>query len=131
MNEESMLQHLPENVVIPEFFESLAGPHPKVPKTISGRLRFDIGNDHWLVTFDKGMVSTARSNASADCVARTDKVTMEGIIQGRLNAMAALLRGLLQVEGKTLLLALFRDLLTAPVAEHESQRLGKDTGRRE
>lgn len=44
--------------VISAFFESISGPHPEVPKTISGSLRFDLENDnrieHWRVTFAKG-----------------------------------------------------------------------------
>jgi putative sterol carrier protein len=120
--------------VISSFFESLNGPHPAVPKTISGNLRFDLqdGNrvEHWRVTFAKGVVSTVRSNAASDCVAHTDKETMEAIIQGRVNAMAALLRGAIKIEGQALLLALFRSLLTAPAAETESKRVGKMSGRR-
>jgi putative sterol carrier protein len=120
--------------VISKFFESIAGPHPEVPKTISGSLRFDLGNgnrnEHWRVTFDKGLISTARSNDAADCIVRTDKATMEAIIQGRINSMAALLRGAIKVEGQVLLLALFRSLLTAPVAMPEVQRVGRNTGRR-
>ena len=119
--------------VIPSFFESISGPHPAIPTTISGSLRFDLGNDNesWRVTFDKGLVSTARSNAPADCIARTDKATLEAIIQGRTNAMAALLRGSIQVEGYVLLLALFRGLLTATETTPEVQRLNKNTGRRQ
>ncbi len=120
--------------VISAFFESIAGPHPAVPRTVSGSLRFDLENgkrsEHWRVTFVKGVVSTARSNAPADCVVRTDKATMEAIIQGRINAMAALLRGAMKVEGQTLLLALFRGLVTTPAIDPKVQRLGRNTGRR-
>ena len=120
--------------VISTFFEKVAGPHPAVPRTISGSLRFDLENgnrtEHWRVTFAKGVVSTARSNAPADCIVRTNKDTLESIIQGRVNAMAALLRGLIKVEGQALLLALFRSLLTAPAAMTESKRIGKMSGRR-
>jgi putative sterol carrier protein len=120
--------------IIPAFFESIAGPHPAVPRTISGSLRFDLENgklsEHWRVTFAKGGVSADRSDAPADCVARTDKATMESIIQGRVNAMAALLRGAIKVEGQVLLLALFRSLFTSPAARHEAQRVSRNTGRR-
>jgi putative sterol carrier protein len=120
--------------VIQAFFEAITGPHPALPKTISGSLRFDLENgnrnEHWRVTFANGSVSAARSNAAADCIARTDKETMEAIIQGRINAMAAVLRGSIRVEGQVLLLALFRSLLTAPAAKAKAQRIGKNTGRR-
>jgi putative sterol carrier protein len=121
--------------VISSFFESLTGPHVELPKTISGALRFDLENgrsEHWRVTFDKGMVSTSSSDAAADCIAHSSKETMAAIIQGTDNAMAALLRGTITVEGKTLLLALFRNLLTKPTAGPKvTQRVGKNTGRRE
>jgi putative sterol carrier protein len=117
--------------VIPAFFDSIAGPHPAVPRTISGSLRFDLENgnriEHWLVTFNKGAVSAARSNAAADCVAHTDKATMEAIIQGRVNAMAALLRGAMKIEGQVLLLALSA-LANAPAARTQAKRVGKYTG---
>ncbi len=123
-----------EEDVISAFFDSICGPHPAVPRTISGSLRFDLkeGNrsEHWRVTFTKGSVSAARSNAAADCVVQSDKATIEDIIRGRENAMAALLRGAIKVEGKVLLLALFRGLLNTPAAKHEAQRLGRNTGRR-
>jgi putative sterol carrier protein len=117
-----------------EFFESIVGPHPEVPNAISGSLRFELedGNrgEHWRVTFVKGVVSSARSSGPSDCIVHTDKATLETIIQGRANAMAALLRGALRAEGKTLFLAYFRRLLTEPAAVHEARRLAKNMGRR-
>lgn len=120
--------------IIPVFFEAIAGPHPAVPRTISGSLRFDLtdGNrtEHWRVTFSKGIVSAARSDAPADCVVRTDRSTMEAILRGQLNAMAALLRGAVKVEGQTLLLAVFRGLPAGKAARTESKRIGSMSGRR-
>src|SRR5215469_6463654 len=90
--------------VIVDFFESIPGPHPEVPKPISGSLRFDLEDgkrsESWRVTLARGEVSSARSNASADCVVHTDKETLGAIIQGRANAMAAVLRGALRAEGE-------------------------------
>src|SRR6516165_3628853 len=76
--------------VIPAFFESIAGAHLEVPETTSGSLRFDLadGNrsESWRVTFTKGVASSARSKAPADCVVHTDRATLEAIIQERVNA---------------------------------------------
>ena len=120
--------------VIVEFFESIVGAHPALPNTISGSLRFDLENgkrsECWRVTIDKGVVSSERSDASADCLVHTDKATLGAIIQGRANAMAALLRGAVRVEGEAVLMAYFRRLFTEPAAMHEAQRLRKNTGRR-
>jgi putative sterol carrier protein len=116
-----------------EFFKSIAGQHPAVPRTISGSLRFDLENgnrEHWRVTFAKGTVSAARSNAPADCIVHIEKTTLEAIIQGRINAMAALLRGAMKIEGQAFLLAVFRGLFTEPAARTESKRVGRNSGRR-
>jgi putative sterol carrier protein len=105
--------------IIRRFFEGLAGPRPGIPRTISGTLRFDLqddkGREQWLVTFDKGVVSATESDAPAECVVRTDKETFAAILEGRANAMAALLRGVMDVEGRTLLMVIFRSLIAAPV----------------
>ena len=120
--------------VILDFFESIAGEHAELPKTISGTLRFELkdGNrcEYWRVTINKGVASSARSKAPADCVVHTDKATLEAIIQGRANPMAALLRGAIRIEGQSLLMAYFRGLLSHQPAVHEAQRMGKNTGRR-
>jgi putative sterol carrier protein len=119
---------------IDAFFESIGGVHPEVPNTVSGSLRFDLENgkrsECWRVTIDKGVVSSERSDASADCLVHTDKATWEAIIQGRANALAALLRGAMRVEGEVVLMAYFRRLFTEPAAVHEAQRLAKNIGRR-
>jgi putative sterol carrier protein len=105
---------------IRNFFEGVAGTHPELPKTVSGTLRFDLENgeklEHWRVTLEKGSVSASRSSDPADCVVATQKTTLEAIIHGRMNAMAALLRGTIHAEGDILLLAVFRALLAAPAA---------------
>jgi putative sterol carrier protein len=120
--------------VIDAFFESITGAHPELPNTISGSIRFDLEDgkrsECWQVTIEKGVVSSERSDASADCLVHTDKATLGAIIQGRANAMAALLRGAVRVEGEAVLMAYFRRLFTEPAAMHEAQRLRKNTGRR-
>lgn len=120
--------------IIARFFERVVGPHPEVPATISGRLRFDVEGgprrEHWKVTFGGGSVSVERSDGHAECVARTDAATLAAIIEGRQNAMAALLRGSVMVEGDTLLMAVFRSLLTATEPAPAGERSGAWTGRR-
>jgi putative sterol carrier protein len=92
---------------------------------VSGTLRFDVEGDrspqHWLVTFDEGAVTAVESRAPADCIVTTDKATLAWIIEGRTNEMSALLRGLLTVEGRGILVALFRSILQgAAVESHEA-----------
>jgi hypothetical protein len=105
--------------VVSRFFLNLNGFRQVIPGTISGTIRFDLLEgkraEHWLTTFDKGTVSTVESNEEADCVVRSDRATFGAIIEGRMNMMAALLRGAINVEGRSLLLGVFRKLLATPI----------------
>ena len=66
-------------------------------------MRFDLEDgketERWLVAVVKGDVAVSRKNAAADCVVRADKALFDGIASGEANAMAALLRGAMSVEG--------------------------------
>jgi putative sterol carrier protein len=102
-----------------EFFEDLAarGHEPLLEKA-TGKLRIELSNGkrraHWLVTVTKGDVTVSHANAKADCVVRMDQTLFEQIVSGRENAMAALLRGLVAVEGNPQLLVLFQRLFPGP-----------------
>ena len=106
--------------IVRSFFAGINGSHPVIPKTISGTLRVDIEGgkrlEQWLVTFNEGVVSAIESDEPADCIMRADKATFAAIVEGRMNVMAALLRGVIVVEGRTLLMAVFRRLLVAQVS---------------
>jgi putative sterol carrier protein len=99
-----------------EFFDKLArrGHEPLLAK-VSATLRFDLADgkrtDHWLVALHKGDVAVTRENIEADCVVRTDKALFNRMLTGEVNAMAALLRGSVGVEGNIQLLVLFQRLL--------------------
>jgi putative sterol carrier protein len=102
-----------------EFFGALAerGHEPLLEKA-TGTLRFDIRDgrktDHWLVTVGKGDLAVSRRNLRADCVVSADKALFDGVASGKTNAMAALLRGAMNVEGDVQLLVLFQRLLPGP-----------------
>ena len=93
------------------------GHEPLLKKT-SGTVRFDVldgGRTHrWRVTVDKGDLAVSRGNVSADCVVRTEKAVLEAMLRGEMNAMAALLRGAVTVEGDPELLVHFQRLLPGP-----------------
>ena len=102
-----------------EFFEDLdARGHEPLLEKATGTLRIDLSNGkrraHWLVTVKKGDVTVSHANAKADCVIRMDQALFEQIVTGRENATAALLRGLVTVEGKPQLLVLFQRLFPGP-----------------
>jgi putative sterol carrier protein len=101
------------------FFQALEtrGHAPRLEK-VTGTFRFDLTNakrkERWLDTVDKGDIDVSHRNAKADCVVRADKKVFEGIVTGKVNAFAAVLRGTLKVEGDAELMALFQRVLPAP-----------------
>ena len=104
---------------IGRFFADLAnrGSEPLVRK-VAGTIRFDLADgtdkEHLLVSIDKGDTTVSRRNSRADAVVRAERAVLEDIIAGRKNAMAAYLRGALQVEGNIELVVRFTRLLPGP-----------------
>jgi predicted lipid carrier protein YhbT len=102
-----------------EFFESL-GQQGHVPslETLTGRLRWELTDgddiDRWLVTVDHGDVAVSRRGGKADCVIQTDTDVFEGIATGRVNAVAAVFRGLVGIEGDLNALVLFQRVFPGP-----------------
>ena len=101
------------------FFEALAreGHHPML-ESVRATVRFDLTGDgkteRWFLAIDKGDLTVSRRNVRADCVIRAERSVFEGLATGRLNAMAALLRGDLVVEGDPRVLVLLRRLFAVP-----------------
>ena len=87
-----------------EFFAGLAerGREPLL-QNVSGTLRFDLADgeavEHWHLTIKNGDIAVSRTEAEADAVVRTARVLFEGMAAGRVNAMAAVLRGALVPRG--------------------------------
>ncbi|MGN6378309.1 MAG: SCP2 sterol-binding domain-containing protein [Gaiellales bacterium] len=88
---------------------------------VKGTIRFEVqrqrDTESWLIALDHGAVRVSRGEGPADCVVHTDAATSDGIVEGRLNATATLLRGLVSVDGELdLLLYLQRLFPAAPEA---------------
>lgn len=101
------------------FFGELGGRgHEPLLNRASGTLRFDLRDgkrvDRWLVAVKKGDVTVSRRNVGADCVVSADRAFFDGVASGKTNAMVALLRGAMGVEGDVQLLVLFQRLFPAP-----------------
>jgi len=102
-----------------EFFDALGrrGHEPMLEK-VRATVRFDLADggrtERWLVTVEKGDISVSRRNARADCVIRTDRALFQRLANGEVNAMAALLRGAIAVQGDPQLIVLFQRLLPSP-----------------
>ena len=100
------------------FDELAARGHEPLLEHAVGSVRFELSDgsrtDVWLVTIDKGEVSASREDRAADCTVRAPKLLFDAIAAGEVNAMAALLRGALTVEGDPEVLVRFQSLLPAP-----------------
>ena len=105
-----------------EFFSALeARRHEPLLETTRGTLRFDLANRNrttrWLIEIEDGDVSISHRNAKADCVVRAKKSLFDGIATGQQNAMAAVLRGEIDIEGERTLLVRFQKLFPGPEGE--------------
>jgi len=102
-----------------EFFDALVERRhePQLEKA-TGTVRFDLRDgkkiNRWLVSIVKGDLAVSRRNVGADFVVSTDKAVFDDIASGKTNAMAALLRGAISVEGDTQLMLLFQRLFPGP-----------------
>ncbi len=101
------------------FFEDLSKTgHVQLMQRVKGTVRFDLDDDgsieHWYVAVDKGDVKVSRKKTSADAVMNADRSLLDDMVQGRVNATAAILRGLISVEGNLGLLMLFQRLFPGP-----------------
>jgi putative sterol carrier protein len=102
-----------------EFFTELGsrGRESLLTK-VTGSARFDIVDgkrtERWLLTIDKGELRVSRRNAAADCVLRARKTTFDRAAVGKLNLMAAVLRGEVEVRGDPRLLVLLQRLFPRP-----------------
>ena len=102
-----------------EFFDAIGrrGHEPLLGST-SGTLRFDLAEgrrvEHWYVTIKKGDIAVSRENAHADAVVRLERSLFDRMATGKVNAMAAALRGVLAPEGNLGLVVSFQRLFPGP-----------------
>ncbi len=101
------------------FFEALAKRgHEPLLQNASGTLRIELRNgkraEIWHVTISKGDVTVSHANAEADAIVRADRALFDGMVTGRVNAMTAMLRGVLNAEGNLGLVMSFERLFPGP-----------------
>jgi hypothetical protein len=110
-----------------EFFDELGrrGHAPLLGK-VSGRVRFEVVDgertERWLVTIEKGTILVSRRKGACDCVLRADKACFDRIATGELNAMAAVLRGELSVEGDPRVFVRLQRLFPGPPRRRARRR---------
>jgi putative sterol carrier protein len=91
----------------------------------NGTIRFDLTGgpaQPWYVDIDRGDVTVSHADAEADCVVRMDRGLLDLLVEGRLNPMAALLRGDLTIEGDAQLLVLAQRMFPMPAPETAEER---------
>lgn len=64
----------------------------------------------------------SHENGEADAVVTADEALFDSLVSGKQNAMAALLRGAVGVEGRVQLLAQFQRLLPGPPKRRRRRR---------
>jgi len=101
------------------FFDDLAArEHEPLLQNDSGTIRFDLADgrrvEHWYVSIDKGDINVSHDDAAADTILRTDRSVFDRIASGRMNALAAMLRGELVPEGDLSLLMAFQRFFPGP-----------------
>ena len=102
-----------------QFFEELGRRgHEPLLEHATGTIRFELAQgkrtDRWLVSIKKGDITVSHGNGEADTVVNADEALFHRLVSGEQNAMAALLRGTVDVEGRVQLLAQFQRLLPGP-----------------
>ena len=110
-----------------EFFEELGrrGHDPLVAKA-TGTIRCDLVDDkrteRWLVSVRNGHITVSRKAAQADCRLRVQKALFDRLVRGEANAMTALLRGEMSVDGDVRLLVLLQRLFPGPPSSRDRLR---------
>lgn len=110
-----------------EFFRGLAERgHEPFLANVSGTLRFDLADgervEHWYLTIKDGGVAVSHQDAEADAMVRTARTLFEDVVAGRVNAMAAALRGALVPQGNLALVVSFQRLFPGPAASPATDR---------
>jgi putative sterol carrier protein len=101
------------------FFTELAerGTNPILART-TGTIRADLANgkatEHIYIAIDKGVITVSNAKRDADAIIRADRDLFDGVTSGRVNVMAALLRGVIDVQGDFNLLMRFQKVFPGP-----------------
>jgi putative sterol carrier protein len=113
------------------FFEDLEqrGHEPLLAKVV-GTVRVDlVDGDHidpWLLTIEKGDLAVSHQDTKADCTFRADKAWFERLVVGEENAMAAVLRGAVLIEGDLDLLVAVQRLFPGPRSQQSRPASGNN-----
>jgi putative sterol carrier protein len=115
-----------------QFFEELGRRgHEPLLEHATGTIRFELAQgkrtERWLVSVRKGDITVSHENGEADVVVTADEALFDSLVSGKQNAMAALLRGAVGVEGRVQLLVLFQRLFPGPPRSRRRRRTAGST----
>ena len=100
------------------FAELAARAHEPLLRKASGSTRFDVVDGRqtrrWLVEVARGDMTVRTGGGDASCVIRADKAVFDKVASGKMNAVAAVLRGDLRVEGDWRILVRMQRLFPGP-----------------
>jgi len=105
---------------ITQFFDDLARPgHLATFEAESATIRLDVPAtdarvERWFITIHDGDVSVTHNRGPADAVVTIGRPAAVQMVTGRLNAQAAMLRGLLTLEGSMAACMMFQRCLPGP-----------------
>jgi len=101
-----------------DFFAKLAEQHQPLPAGLTGLMRFDLADgertEHWYLAIRKGDITVSHNGPEPDCTVGTELATFEAIVTGKMNAMAAVLRGAVEIEGRFALMTAVQRFFAAP-----------------
>jgi predicted lipid carrier protein YhbT len=115
------------------FFDQLSQRrHEPLLEKVRGVLRVDLSEagqiESWFVAVDHGDVVVSRRGSEADATVGMERALFERIVSRETNAMAAVLRGEVAMEGDTDLVLLFQRL--PPGGSFREEQRGADADNR-
>jgi putative sterol carrier protein len=109
--------------------EGIDGRHEPLLERVRGTIRIDLQGDEkkerWFVSIHDGDIVVSRRGGPPDCAIRTSAAMFDDIVRGERNAVAAVLRGTVTVEGDFELLVRFQRLFPGPPAATTARPAGK------
>jgi putative sterol carrier protein len=111
-----------------QFFADLAERQQPLPGKPTGVMRFDLADgertEHWYLDIRRGGVTVSHQGPEPDCTVSTDLATFEAIVSGKMNAMAAVLRGAVGIQGRFDLLTTLQRFFAVPTEVNEPPTAG-------
>jgi hypothetical protein len=86
-------------------------------------------SERWLVAIDRGDVTVVHGTGEADCTMRASRKLFQRVAAGEANAVAAVLRGAIAVDGNWHLLVLFQRLFPSPPGDAATAADSEGTSR--